>query len=96
MPANYPIHLALTKEQMEWLETEFRRTGNSRSKVVQDLIEAARRGESSGLQVKDLELQTSKVISLQKEFHEQVSMQLEVHLAYLKEIFRESAANLLV
>jgi hypothetical protein len=94
MPANHPIHLSLTQEQSDWLEREFQRTGNLRSKIVQDLIDAARRGKTSAIRVEDLELQTSKVTSLQREFHETVRTQLEVHSAYLKEMFRESAANL--
>ena len=94
MPANHPIHLALTQEQTDWLEREFERTGNLRSKIVQDLIDAARKGKTSGVRVEDLELQTSKVTSLQRQFQESMQTQMDVHSAYLKEMFRESAANL--
>lgn len=94
MPAHHTLHLGLTKSQMEWIEKTSQDSKRSKSKLIQDLITAHQKTES--LEEK-LSVVIQKNTQLETHLHalgEQVQTQLEILLTYVKEIFRESAANL--
>lgn len=94
MPANFPLHLALTKEQIEWLEVKSEETGKSKSKLVQDMIEVERRGTSFDTLLTNVSAKLDQMKTLEQNFFANSLTQNEVILAYVKEIFRESSANL--
>jgi hypothetical protein len=94
MPANYPLHLAFTKEQMEWLERESKRSDRTKSKIVQELVEAQRSGQSHHAVLKELDQKTDKMLELQRASFANSDTQTQIILAFVKEIFRESSANL--
>lgn len=94
MPANHPIHLALTKEQNDWLETEFLRTGNLRSKIVQDLIDARRQGPATDGHAPKILDALSRMEAQQQRMAKETAVALSQVLLLVKEIFRESSANL--
>jgi len=94
MPANHTLHLGLTKAQMEWIERTAEEKGRSKSKVVQDIIDASMKSETLS---QKLDLVLEKNAEFEKMMSSLVSInthQLEVVLAYVKEVFRESSANL--
>lgn len=94
MPANHPLHLSLTKSQMEWLTKRSDDANKSKSKFVQELIEASQKNE---LLLQKIDLQTQKTSDLDGNLRSamtHISPQLEIILAYVTEIFRESSANL--
>jgi hypothetical protein len=94
MPANFPLHLALTKEQIEWLEVKSEDTGKSKSKLVQEMIELERKGESHHRMLTDLSAKLEQIKALEENFFANAFMQNDIVLAYVKEIFRESSASL--
>ncbi|MEN9826545.1 MAG: hypothetical protein RI953_2290 [Pseudomonadota bacterium] len=94
MPANHTLHLGLTKVQMEWIERTAEEKGRSKSKVVQDIVDASMKSETLS---QKLDLVLEKNADFEKMMSSLVSInthQLEVVLAYVKEVFRESSANL--
>jgi hypothetical protein len=94
MPANHTLHLGLTKVQMEWIERTAEEKGRSKSKVVQDIVDASMKSETLS---QKLDLVLEKNADFEKMVSSLVSInthQLEVVLAYVKEVFRESSANL--
>ena len=94
MPANHTIHLAVTKSQMQWIERTADEKGRSKSKVVQDIIDASMKNETLS---QKLDVVLEKNINLEEIMSSLFSSnayQLEVILAYVKEVFRESSANL--
>jgi hypothetical protein len=94
MPANHTLHLGLTKVQMEWIERTAEEKGRSKSKVVQDIVDASMKSETLS---QKLDLVLEKNADFEKMVSSLVSInthQLEVFLAYVKEVFRESSANL--
>lgn len=94
MAANHPLHLSLTKSQMEWLTKRSEDTNKSKSKFVQELIEASQKNE---LLLQKVDLLTQKTSDLDGNLRSamtHISPQLEIILAYVTEIFRESSANL--
>lgn len=94
MPANYPLHLAFSKEQMEWLESESERYRRTKSKIVQDLVEAERKGESHHAMLRELSEKMDQLRAKEQLNFANSFIKIESILAYVKEIFRESSANL--
>ena len=94
MPALFPLHLALTEEQQNWIILESERTKKTKSKVVQDLVDAAKKNESYNEILLEVPLKFSQLENFQRVIASQMETQLEIVLAYVKEIFRESSANL--
>lgn len=94
MPANYPLHLAFTKEQMEWLERESNRSERTKSKIVQELVEQERKNESQNCLLKDMTQKTDQMLALQRAHFANTDSQTQIVLAYVKELFRESSASL--
>jgi hypothetical protein len=94
MPANFPLHLALTKEQIEWLEVKSEDTGKSKSKLVQEMIEVERKGESQHSLLTELSAKLDQMKALEQNFFTNALTQNDILLAYVKEIFRESSASL--
>ena len=79
---------------MEWIERTAEEKGRSKSKVVQDIIDASMKSETLS---QKLDLVLEKNADFEKMMSSLVSInthQLEVVLAYVKEVFRESSANL--
>lgn len=94
MPANHTLHLGLTKVQMEWIERTAEEKGRSKSKVVQDIVDASMKSETLS---QKLDLVLEKNAEFEKMVSSLVSInthQIEIILAYVKEVFRESSANL--
>lgn len=94
MPANHTLHLGLTKVQMEWIERTAEEKGRSKSKVVQDIVDASMKSETIS---QKLDLVLEKNAEFEKMVSSLVSInthQIEIILAYVKEVFRESSANL--
>ena len=89
-----PLHLALTEEQNNWIILESERTKKTKSKIVQDLIDAAKKNESYNEILLEVPLKFSQLENFQRAIASQMETQLEIVLAYVKEIFRESSANL--
>lgn len=94
MPANFPLHLALTQEQSDWILEESKRTQKTKSKIVQDLIEDQRLGKSHGVMMNVLSEKIDQMRATQQVHFTNSDSQVEIVLAYIKEVFRESAANL--
>ena len=94
MPALFPLHLALTEEQQNWIILESERTKKTKSKVVQDLIDAAKKGESHNEILREVPSKLDQLKAQQHANSSEMNVQLEIILAYVKEIFRESSANL--
>lgn len=94
MPANYTLHLGLTKEQMEWISRNADEAQKSKSKFVQDIIEASKKNERLEQKLESMITKISEMERLSQSMFAQTSPQLEIILAYVKEIFRESSANL--
>ena len=88
MPANHTLNLGLTKVQMEWIERTAEEKGRSKSKVVQDIVDASMKSETLS---QKLDLVLEKNADFEKMVSSLVSInthQLEVVLAYVKEVFR--------
>ena len=94
MPANYTLHLGLTKEQMEWISRKADEARKSKSKFVQDIIETSKKNEILEQKLESVITKISETEHLVRSAFVQTSPQLEIILAYVKEIFRESSANL--
>ena len=94
MPANFPLHLALTKDQSEWLEAKSEDTGKSKSKLIQEMIEVERKGNSLPVLLTDLSLKLDNMRSTEQNFFANSFVQNEIIFAYVKELFRESSASL--
>ncbi len=94
MPANHTIHLAVTKSQMQWIERTAEEKGRSKSKVVQDIIDASMKKETLYQKMDELLEKSINLEGMMSSLFSSNAYQLEVIMAYLKEVFRESSANL--
>jgi transcriptional regulator NrdR family protein len=94
MPANNTLHLGLTKSQMDWISRASEDTKKSKSRFVQDIIDASMKSEVLEQKIETMIKKTSDLENYLRVSVAQISPQLEIILAYVKEIFRESSANL--
>ena len=94
MPANHTIHLAVTKSQMQWIERTADEKGRSKSKVVQDIIDASMKKETLSQKLVVVLKKNINLEGMMNSLFSSNAYQLEVILAYVKEVFRESSANL--
>lgn len=94
MPASFAIHLALTEEQMAWLHAECVRTQKTKSKIIQEILEAHRSGSSLMDMHQQLSAKLDEMAARQRQDTSKTSTDLQILSSYVKEIFRESAANL--
>ncbi len=76
MPALFPLHLALTQEQHNWIILESERTKKTKSKVVQDLIDAAKKDESYNEILLEVPLKFSQLENFQRAIASQMDTQL--------------------
>ena len=94
MPSNFPLKLSLTEEQMKWVERISLRRESSKAKVVQDIIDASMKTEVLEQKLETMIKKNSEIENYLRVSVAQTYPQLEIILAYVKEIFRESSANL--
>ena len=94
MPANYTLHLGLTKTQMDWITRASGDTRKTKSKFVQDIIDASMKTEVLEQKIETMIKKNSEIENYLRVSVAQTYPQLEIILAYVKEIFRESSANL--
>lgn len=94
MPANNTLHLGLTKSQMDWISRASEDIKKSKSRFVQDIIDASMKSEVLEQKIETMIKKTSDLENYLRASVAQNSPQLEIILAYVKEIFRESSANL--
>lgn len=94
MPSNFPLKLSLTEEQMKWVERISLRRESSKAKVVQDFIEASMKTEVLEQKIETMIKKNTEIENYLRVSAAQTYPQLEIILAYVKEMFRESSANL--
>ena len=94
MPALFPLRLALTKEQSEWLDKRSRTLGKPSAQIVSELLETEICGENTSGRLAELTRMVGESNARSHRLEKVMVMQHEVSQSYLKEIFRESSANL--
>lgn len=94
MAANFPLHISLTEAQMDWIAKASECTKKTKSKFVQDVIEASMKTEVLEQKLETMIKKNAEIENYLRVSVAQTYPQLEIILAYLKEIFRESSANL--
>lgn len=94
MPALFPLRLALTKEQNEWLKQRFFERETSPLEIVLGLLEAEIRGENITGRLAELVRLGAESEARSRRLEASLAAHQEVITAYLHELFRESRANL--
>ena len=94
MAANFPLHISLTETQMDWITRASYDSKKTKSKFVQDVIEASMKNEVLEQKLEAMIKKKTEIENYLRVSVAQTYPQLEIILAYVKEIFRESSANL--
>jgi len=94
MPALFPLRLALTKEQDEWLKKRSLALGESQGEIVSSLLDAEIGGENMSARLAELARLLAESEPRSRRMEVALTNTHEVMLAYVKELFRESSANL--
>lgn len=94
MPALFPLRLSLTKEQNEWLEGRGDKDGKTDAQVVSSLIDAEMKGENTAARIAELTRLLTESEAQRRRFEELLVSNSTASMIILKEIFRESSANL--
>jgi septal ring factor EnvC (AmiA/AmiB activator) len=89
-----PLKIYLTDEQKHWIETKAEEKNTTLSKFLVSLLEAEMDGTTTERELKKLDERLARIESHQKNSFEDVIGSQVACLAYVKELFRESAANL--
>jgi hypothetical protein len=94
MPALFPLRLSLTKEQNEWLEGRGDKDGKTDAQVVSSLIDAEMRGENTAARLAELSRLLTESEARRRRLEEVLVSNTSAAMILLKELFRESSANL--
>lgn len=88
------LKLYLTEEQKNWVERLSHDEQEPMSKCIANLIDAQRDQRPRDFKLDQIVEELQNLSVYQRQFSSNLTPQLEIILAYVKEIFRESAANL--
>lgn len=89
-----PFKIYLSEDQKRWIETRAQQQGTTLSKFIVALIEERMEEKSTEVLLRKVLESLSKVEGQQANLGAQVVPHLDATLTYVKEIFRESSANL--
>ena len=89
-----PFKIYLSDEQKRWVETRAQQEGTTLSRFIVALIEDRMEEKSTQLLLRKVLESLSKVEGQQASLGAQIVPHLDATLTYVKEIFRESSANL--
>jgi hypothetical protein len=92
--SDFVLKLYLTKEQKKWVEHLSQLKQEPMSKCIANLIEAQRNGKNWEQKLGHILENLENLKVNQSKEHSSSASQLKIILSYLKEIFRESSANL--
>ncbi len=88
------IKVYLTSDQMRWVEARAKSEKSTLSKTLVSLVEEYMEEKSTELLLRKVLESLSRLEGQQAILRAQVVPQLDASLTYVKEIFRESSANL--
>ena len=94
MPALFPLRLALTKEQNEWLKRRSFDRERMPSEIVLGLLDDEIRQENISGRLAELTRLVAESEARSRRFEAALAVHQEVTTAYLHELFRESRGNL--
>jgi hypothetical protein len=94
MPALFPLRLALTKEQDEWLKQRSLASGKTGAEIVSALLEAEIGQANPTARLAEMVRLLSEAEARSRRLEATLEKQHEVVMLFLKEMYREGSANL--
>lgn len=94
MPALFPLRLALTKEQDEWLRKRSAASGKTGAEIVSALLEAEIGEANPTARLAEMVRLLAQAEARSQRLEATLEKQHQLMMVYIKDMFRVSSANL--